>query len=71
MGADLEEMLRMDVKAEEEAMELYRRIIKAANDEGDFTTRRLIEEILGHEEKHHDTFSKLLVGMFGLPQPEL
>ncbi len=71
VGADLEEMLRMDVKAEEEAILLYKQTIKVADKEGDTTTRRLFEEILGHEEEHHDTFSKLLVGMVGLSQPEL
>jgi len=71
VGADLEEMLRMDVKAEEEAILLYKQTIKVADGEGDITTRRLFEEILGHEEEHHDTFSKLLVGMVGLSQPEL
>ncbi len=71
IGADLEEMLRMDVKAEEEAIEIYRRTIKAAADERDTTTKKLFEEILSHEEEHHDSFSKLLVGMVGLSQPEL
>ncbi len=71
VGADLEEMLRMDVKAEEEAILLYKQTIKVADKEGDTTTRRLFEEILGHEEEHHDTFSKLLVGMVSLSQPEL
>ncbi len=71
VGADLEEMLRMDVKAEEEAIPLYKQTIKVADEEGDITTRRLFEEILGHEEEHHDTFSKLLVGMVSLSQPEL
>lgn len=71
VGADLEEMLRMDVKAEEEAIELYGRTIKVADEEGDVTTRNLFEEILSHEEEHHNTFSKLLVGMIPLSQPEL
>jgi bacterioferritin len=71
VGLDLEEMLRMDVKAEEEALLLYKQTIKVAREEGDITTRRLFEEILSAEEEHHDTFSKLLVGMFGLAQPEL
>ncbi len=71
VGANLEEMLRVDVKAEEEAILLYKQTIKVADKEGDITTRRLFEEILGQEEEHHDTFSKLLVGMVGLSQPEL
>ncbi len=71
VGANLAEMLRVDVKAEEEAILLYKQTIKVADKEGDTTTRRLFEEILGHEEEHHDTFSKLLVGMVGLSQPEL
>jgi bacterioferritin len=69
VGVDLEEMLRMDVKAEEEAIELYKRIIKIAADEGDFTTKRLFEKILSNEEEHHDTFSTLLVGLVELSPP--
>ncbi len=71
VGADLEEMLRMDVKAEEEAILLYKQTVKVADEEGDISTRRLFEEILSQEEEHHDTFSKLLVGMVALSQPEL
>jgi len=69
VGVDLEEMLRMDVKAEEEAIELYKRIINMATDENDFTTKRLFEEILSNEEDHHDTFSTLLVGLVELSPP--
>ncbi len=71
VGNDLGEMLRMDVKAEEEAILLYKQTVKVADEEGDITTRRLFEEILGHEEEHHDTFTRLLVGMVELSQPEL
>ncbi len=60
VGADLEEMLQTDVKAEEAAIALYKQTIKAADDAGDITTRRLFEEILGEEEDHHDTFTRLL-----------
>ena len=60
VGAALEEMLRTDVKAEEEAVALYRQIINVSNSEDDITTRRLMEEILGDEEEHHDTFTTLL-----------
>ena len=60
VGGSLKEMLQRDVKAEEEAIALYKRTIKVADGEGDVTTRRLFEEILGHEEEHHDTFTKLL-----------
>jgi len=60
VGGSLKEMLQTDVKAEEEAIALYKQTIKVADEEGDVTTRRLFEEILGQEEKHHDTFTKLL-----------
>lgn len=60
VGGSLEEMLQMDVKAEEAAIALYKQTVKVANDEGDVTTRKLFEEILGAEEGHHDTFTKLL-----------
>lgn len=60
VGGSLKEMLQTDVKAEEEAMALYKQTIKVADEEGDSTTRRLFEEILAEEEEHHDTFTKLL-----------
>ena len=55
-----EQMLKADVKAEEEAITLYKDIIKQAASEGDETTRLLFEEILSEEEDHHDTFTTLL-----------
>ena len=60
VGGTLKEMLQNDVKAEEGAIALYRQIIKVADSEGDVTTRKLIEGILGDEEGHHDTFTNLL-----------
>ncbi len=60
VGGSLEEMIRNDVKAEEEAVALYRQTVKVAEEERDITTRRLFEEILGDEEAHLDTFRNLL-----------
>ncbi len=63
VGSSLIEMLKQDEQNEEEAIQLYKRAIQVANEEGDYTTRRLLEDILSDEEKHIDKFSKLLVGM--------
>jgi bacterioferritin len=71
VGSTLEEMLRFDQGAEEEAITLYKQTIKVASDEGDITTRRLFEKILAEEEEHVDTFGKLLVGMIPLSDPEM
>jgi len=60
VGGTLTEMLEFDAKAEEEAIDLYKEIIKQAQSEGDSTTRLLFEEILADEEGHHDTFTTLL-----------
>ena len=57
------EMLKQDEQDEERAILLYKQAIQEAAKEGDFTTRRLIEEILAEEEEHINTFGKLLVGM--------
>jgi bacterioferritin len=59
VGSELTEMLKLDKKAEEEAIALYKQTIKVANEEGDSTTRRLFEQILADEEEHLDAFSKL------------
>jgi len=60
VGGTMQEMLEFDAKAEEEAIDLYKEIIKQAASEGDSTTRLLFEEILAEEEDHHDTFTTLL-----------
>jgi len=60
VGGDAVQMLKANVKAEEEAITLYKDIIKQAASEGDDTTRLLFEEILSDEERHHDTFTTLL-----------
>ena len=63
VGATLVEMLKEDEQAEEEATRLYRQAIQVAGKEGDFGTKRLLEDILITEEKNLDKFAKLLVGM--------
>ncbi len=60
VGGDPTQMLKADTKAEEEAITLYKDIIKQATSENDDTTRLLFEEILSQEEDHHDTFTTLL-----------
>lgn len=71
VGSSLEQMLRLDEKAEEEAIILYKKTIKEATKDGDTTTRRLFEKILAEEEEHIDTFGKLLVGLVPLSDPEI
>jgi bacterioferritin len=63
VGGSLIEMLKQDEQNEEEAINLYKQAIQVATEEGDYTTRRLLEEILAEEENHINTFGKLLVGM--------
>jgi bacterioferritin len=60
VGTTLKEMISQDVKDEENAVNLYKKIIEQARSEGDETTNRLFREILEQEEDHHDTFSTLL-----------
>ncbi len=60
VGEDWREMLELDVKAEEEAIALYREIIETAQAEGDYSTARLFRQILMDEEEHHDEFRTLL-----------
>jgi len=60
VGGTTEQMLKADVKAEEEAITLYKEIIKQASTEGDDTMHHLFREILAAEERHHDTFTTLL-----------
>lgn len=59
VGATLKEMVEKDIKDEANAIALYKKIIAAADKEGDTTTRFLFEGILKQEEEHHDTFTTL------------
>jgi len=52
IGSTLSEFAKYGVKAEEEALVLYRKIIEAAGKIGDWETRELFEKIYGEEEKH-------------------
>ncbi|OPY31096.1 MAG: bacterioferritin [Methanomassiliicoccales archaeon PtaU1.Bin124] len=63
VGGVLEEMVDYDIKAEEDAIELYKDIQKVADAENDPTTRFLFEGILKDEEEHHDFFTSLKDGM--------
>lgn len=60
VGGTLTEMLGTDARAEEEAIALYKEIIRQSASEGDTTTRLLFEQVLAEEEGHHDTFTTLL-----------
>lgn len=59
-GKTTKEMLEIDKAAEEDAIRVYKDIIKVAVDEGDNTTRVLIDGILKDEEDHHYKFKTLL-----------
>jgi bacterioferritin len=72
VGGSLIEMLKQDELDEEQAIELYKEAIQTAAHEGDYTTRRMLEEILAEEEDHINIFGKLLVGMTEpFTQPEI
>jgi bacterioferritin len=60
VGEKLEEMLNFDVKAELEAISMYKEIMDIAQKEGDVATREIFEEIEEEEEEHHDFFSSAL-----------
>lgn len=60
VGGDELQMLKADARAEEDAILLYKTVIRQAASEGDETTKRLFERILASEEGHHDKLTNLL-----------
>jgi bacterioferritin len=60
VGATLKEMIAQDIKDEQNAIVLYKKIIKQTEAEGDETTHHLFRDILEQEEDHHDTFTTLM-----------
>jgi bacterioferritin len=63
VGTTLKEMIAQDVKDEENAIKLYKKIIDKARAENDETTNHLFRDILEEEEDHHDTFTTLMEDM--------
>lgn len=52
VGGSISEFAKLDVVAEEEALTLYRQIIKMAGELGDWKTREMFEKIYREEEDH-------------------
>ncbi len=52
IGDSISEFSKLGVKAEEEALTLYRQIIETSGKMGDWETRELFEKIYGEEEGH-------------------
>jgi bacterioferritin len=60
VGKSLKDFLKLDTKAEVEAIEMYQGIIELATKEKDITTAFMFKEILEDEEEHHDLFTTML-----------
>jgi bacterioferritin len=60
IGNSLSEFAKNGVKAEEEALTLYRKIIGEAGKMDDWETRELFEKIYGEEEKHLFKFQEYI-----------
>lgn len=60
MDGDLRRMLEDDLKAENEAVDIYRNLVKLARKEGDPVTLRLVEDILGETEEHAHRLAAIL-----------
>jgi bacterioferritin (cytochrome b1) len=58
IGDSISEFAKLGVKAEEEAVTLYREIIDTAGKMGDWETRELFEKIYGEEEAHMFKFQE-------------
>ncbi|MEE8575272.1 MAG: ferritin-like domain-containing protein [Thermodesulfobacteriota bacterium] len=59
-GGDLKKMIKDDLELEKKAIKRYNEQIKICEKLGDYTTRRLLEDILIEEEGHADTGASLL-----------
>lgn len=59
-GGDLKQMIRDDLQAENGAIARYKQHIKLCADEGDPTSRLMLENILTEEEHHADIWETTL-----------
>ncbi|NHI91488.1 MAG: ferritin [Candidatus Lokiarchaeota archaeon] len=60
VGNSIKEFLQLGVKAEEEALTLYRQLINETMKVGDYTTRQLFMKIYKEEEEHLIKFKEFL-----------
>ncbi len=60
IGGSLSEFAKLGVKAEEEALVMYRKIIEDAGKMGDWETREMFEDIYEAEEKHMFKFQEYM-----------
>ena len=60
LGKNTEEMLSIDLKEEQSAIDLYEEIITLAEKTKDTITRDMFVKILADEKKHHRLFASLL-----------
>jgi bacterioferritin len=60
VGGSLEESLELDLRAEGETIQLYKKVIEQAQQEGDVITGLLFKQILEDEERHHALFTTRL-----------
>jgi bacterioferritin len=58
VGDSISEFAKLGVKAEEEALTLYREIIEVSGKMGDWETREIFEKIYGEEEDHFFKFQE-------------
>lgn len=63
VGDTTKKMLSLNVAAEKEAIQFYRKIIALAIKEEDYVTKRMFEKILSDEEGHLNDFEGMLEGM--------
>jgi bacterioferritin len=59
-STDLKQMIQDDLDLENQAIKLYKEIIELCRQEGDVTSRRLMEDLLAAEEEHAHEFGRLL-----------
>lgn len=60
IGGDLRNMVDDNLKLEYDAIEMYKKLVKIAEDEDDPVSRRLMEDILGDTEEHANKLEAVL-----------
>jgi bacterioferritin len=70
VGDSMLEMAQLNVKAEEEALELYRKLVKKASSVGDWQTQQLVKKIYREEEEHLLKFQEYEAMMPEEDQPD-
>lgn len=71
VGGSIAAMVGVDARTEEQAISLYRDVVRRAEEDGDDETALMFRQMIHDEQDHHNTFLTLLGTQAGPAEPKI